>query len=358
MFVRLLSYSLVLLLLSSCAPGPKVKKKTQISWPINPKYRLLVDPDGVIARVNGVDILRSELDKSVEVRAFYQQHKPEMSEVVYEKYAPSTFQDIVEKELVYQEAQKYQVKDLERLVKIKYKEIAASYPSPEEFKKKLDDNKMTTEKLEERIRNGIRRDYFIKENLDRKKFKVSEEEAKAYFEKNSDKFMVEEKVHLREMFFPFYDFSKIKHDAKLRPATEEEKKITAKKAGEIYEKAVEKGADFSALVKEYSKASNAPSGGDLGFIAKSELQPDIAGKIFKLKKNEISKPLETTIGYHIFQQIDKQDSVRMPFDKVRSRIKKHLSSVKQNEAVDKLVARLVEKAVIEVLVPPETDDKK
>lgn len=68
---------------------------------------------------------------------------------------------------------------------------------------------------------------------------------------------------------------------------------------------------FEDFARRYSDdRSTAPSGGDLGWVARGSLLPEFEKIAFSLQKNEISKPFETPIGFHIVQLLNKnKDSV-------------------------------------------------
>lgn len=67
------------------------------------------------------------------------------------------------------------------------------------------------------------------------------------------------------------------------------------------------GADFAELAKTNSTdTQTAPTGGDLGWVTKDELQPATAEIAFGLDKNGISDPIQTPYGWEIVRVVDKQ----------------------------------------------------
>ena len=56
------------------------------------------------------------------------------------------------------------------------------------------------------------------------------------------------------------------------------------------------------------KIRNQPlKGGDIGWMAKTELEPEYAKVAFTLKKGQISKIVETAFGFHIIQCLDRTE---------------------------------------------------
>ena len=81
-----------------------------------------------------------------------------------------------------------------------------------------------------------------------------------------------------------------------------------KKINEIYEKAI-KGDDFESLAKTYSDdpSSNRRGGllPDFGTGTLTRMVPEFENAAFDLKNNgDISKPIQTSYGYHIIKRID------------------------------------------------------
>ena len=90
------------------------------------------------------------------------------------------------------------------------------------------------------------------------------------------------------------------------------------KAGEklkkkFYDKAValldsiKAGKDFSELAKKYSDdPGSAAQGGDLGFVKKGVFYPEFEEAAFKLNVGEISGVVESPVGFHIIQLLEKR----------------------------------------------------
>ena len=88
------------------------------------------------------------------------------------------------------------------------------------------------------------------------------------------------------------------------PASIKRTKAEAKKrAEEAAAKAKEKGADFSALVAEYTDDEGTKGRqGSLGKFAKSKMTPAFADAAFALGVDQVSDPVETPFGYHVIKR--------------------------------------------------------
>tara|TARA_B100000989_G_scaffold296228_1_gene279018 strand:- start:607 stop:2496 length:1890 start_codon:yes stop_codon:yes gene_type:complete len=72
---------------------------------------------------------------------------------------------------------------------------------------------------------------------------------------------------------------------------------------------------------------------DLGWNTRDELPDEIVKDIFKLSKNEISKPIKSSFGWHIVQVKDIDEREELTFENVKNAIKKELLLEKGKEAV-------------------------
>jgi len=68
------------------------------------------------------------------------------------------------------------------------------------------------------------------------------------------------------------------------------------------------GADFGTMAEIYSMdPGSAKTGGELpGWYSRGQLAPEYEAAVFKLKVNEISKPIETDFGFHLIQVLERR----------------------------------------------------
>ena len=103
-------------------------------------------------------------------------------------------------------------------------------------------------------------------------------------------------------------------------------------------------ADFGALARLYSRdSSTQPDGGDLGWFPKGTLLfPEVEAAAFELQVGAISGIVQSTLGYHIVQTLDKGEHPLSPND---------LQDL-HNQVVEDWIAAQSEIAGIEVLITP------
>ncbi len=109
-----------------------------------------------------------------------------------------------------------------------------------------------------------------------------------YYKTNKDSFKIEESAELEYISIP-------------KVAGEDDRKEALNQITEVYKKAIA-GEDFSDLAKMYSDDDeNAPLGGTLGKFGKNTMLKEFEDATWALSEGEISKPVETTHGYHIIK---------------------------------------------------------
>jgi len=119
-------------------------------------------------------------------------------------------------------------------------------------------------------------------------------------------------------------------------------------ANTLYER-LQAGADFAALAKEFSQDGSAQSGGDIGFIEKSDVVQTFGEVAFSAALNAISKPVESVHGWHIIQVVEIKPAGYYELDAdLRAKISASLLNKEQQDLVTKLITELRDQAEISI----------
>lgn len=292
------------------------------------------EPSKVLAKVNGVPITIGEVEEEVSIIVSRVLYHKDVSPEKRETFKKEAVEKLIDKELEYQEAKRRGITADKEAIKERIEEVKKRFPSEKEFRKTLKKNDLTVAKYEERVRKELIIEEIVSAEVE-KKASVSDDEVKAYYEKNKERAKEPEKIRVRHIVIMF-DPSKGSEDMERARA----------KAEEIL-KMAKSGEDFAALAREYSEDSYKDKGGDLGYVTRGSMYPEIEKAAFSLKLGEIMGPVETKYGFYLIKVEDRKPERTFSFDEVKEVLKKVLEGRKKEERSKEWIASLREKAKIE-----------
>jgi peptidyl-prolyl cis-trans isomerase SurA len=86
------------------------------------------------------------------------------------------------------------------------------------------------------------------------------------------------------------------------------------------------GANFDALARQVSAAASAERGGDLGWVRAAVIPPELLSALDDLRAGEVSAPLRSPIGYHVFWLRDRR-LASAPVSDAASRVEVSLTQI-------------------------------
>jgi peptidyl-prolyl cis-trans isomerase SurA len=106
---------------------------------------------------------------------------------------------------------------------------------------------------------------------------------------------------------PFIDAKVELNQIVLYPPYSEEATLEVRQRLLDLRKRITDGENFATLAVLYSEHPTAPKGGEMGFMGRAEMDPDYAKAAFSLKKGQVSNIVQTAMGFHIIQLIERRD---------------------------------------------------
>lgn len=126
-------------------------------------------------------------------------------------------------------------------------------------------------------------------------------------------------------------------------ATAQEVQAVEVRAREI-RKRLEGGEDFVQLAKSLSEDTGTRGkGGDLGLFNRKGKVAAISDTAFAMKPGELSRPVRSSVGYHILQVTERRPAGINPLEAVAGEIRPRLLREKQREAAQAARQRLEKK---------------
>ncbi|ABS63350.1 PpiC-type peptidyl-prolyl cis-trans isomerase [Parvibaculum lavamentivorans DS-1] len=142
--------------------------------------------------------------------------------------------------------------------------------------------------------------------------KVTDEAAKAYYEKNIAGAPAEQEAHARHILV-------------------QDKAKAAEIAAEI-----EGGKGFEEAAKEYSQDPGSADGGDLGWFKRDEMVPEFGEAVFSMKPGEVSAPVQTQFGWHLIQLVELRDVPKPTYEEAHEEIIRQLARQEGQKLMEKL----------------------
>jgi peptidyl-prolyl cis-trans isomerase SurA len=214
-------------------------------------------------------------------------------------------------------------------------------------------NKMTREQLAEMIRQEgkaigeyrdmikkkIQREQYVQYRLKSGALDVSDEEVRAYYQRNTEKFAVEPEVTLAEVRLTVPE----------NATPEEEAKVLAR-AQEAYGMLLA-GEPFEAVARRFSDAPTAAGGGLVGTLKlDTELKPAYARVARTLEPGAFSGIARDDRDAFILKLVARPATVVRPLEEVKDEIKNLLYNEKVDHQIAALTDELYRKSFVDVRV--------
>lgn len=293
------------------------------------------DMDAVVAKVGNTTIRNSEvegvIDSYIPPGAFHGGMSPDRRS----EYRSQAIAFLIEKELFYQEALKRGLRADEDEINNLIEANIKRFSSRKAFEKEVSARGLTDERFRELVAREILIGKIVSDEITRKST-YTDEELRDYYEKNIDKFKRPEAMRVWHIL------------VSVSPnGTEEEKTIRRDRAEEAYKK-VNRGDDFLLLAEQYSDDAYRVKGGDLGYIHKGRLDPDLEVAVLRLKEGEISPIVETIYGFHIIKAGDRKPAETVPLEETKNKLRSELEKKRFDETKKNLVSSLKERTGVEI----------
>lgn len=173
----------------------------------------------------------------------------------------------------------------------------------------------------------------------RSRVKISDEDLKAEYAKQSRDESEDAEVHARHVLV----------QVPQKP-TAEQVEAARQKALALAEEARKPGVDFAELAKKKSEGPSASDGGDLGFFRRGVMVAEFEKVAFTLKVGGVSDPVRTKFGWHVLKVEEKRSVPPRPFDEVKEQLREKMLRGQLEKYTEQYVKELRGAAVVEVKI--------
>lgn len=217
------------------------------------------------------------------------------------------------------------IKDMQKQQKI----------SPDEFRKTLQREGMTLDAYRKDIGDQLVRLKLIRRDI-KSKVAVTDEEIGEYYRKHREDYDGKEAVRIRQILLLL--------PKEENPAAKEKLRADA----DAIHKRLLNGEPFELLSAKFSQGPAAAEGGDIGYIEKGMIHSEVEDAAFSLPLNQISGVIESPVGFHIIQVVDRRGAGLKAIENVREEIRDKIDREKMEKKFGEWLVELRKKSHIEI----------
>jgi foldase protein PrsA len=278
-------------------------------------------PTDAVAVVDGQEIAKNDYNALIaQAKKSYKNQKrdfPKAGSQEFQTLKNQAVQFLVQREQFEQEADGLDVNVTDKQVDARLAQIQKQYfgGDKKKYQKQLKAQGLTNNQVRNDVRAQIVSEkIFAKVTKD---VKVTDKQIEDYYNKNKAQYSQPESRDVRHILVK-----------------------TKSQADGLYAQ-LKAGAAFAALAKKHSEDTGSKANGGKLTISKGQTVAPFDKEAFRLKKNEISKPVKTEFGYHIIQPLSESKAAKVtPLKDVKESIRQQLAQTKKNEAMTKWVDEL------------------
>ncbi len=204
---------------------------------------------------------------------------------VAQRLLPQVLDSLVREQIMMQEGEKEGFEVTQEELNRGFATIASqNNQKPETFRAMLKRAGIDVSTMERQIRSQIIWGKVVQKKM-RARVNISERDVNAELERIRAKIGTPEYL-TAEIFLPVTD---PKDEADIRELSRR-----------LVNAVRNQGASFYKLAQQFSKSAGAANGGDTGWLHENQLSPEVLQVLRSLKKNQVSSPVKTVKGYHIY----------------------------------------------------------
>jgi parvulin-like peptidyl-prolyl isomerase len=297
--------------------------------------------DKIVAVVNGEVITLSELHRAFAPYAAHIEtnYKGPDKEAFLQQNQAAFLQRLIDQMLIEQEAKKpgvgiAAVKD-EEVMGVIRDMLTKNHLTMQAYLKKLAEEGNTLESVKQEIRGQMLRMRLLRREV-QSRILVTDEEIGEYYDKHRQDYEGREAVHIRQIFLPVPE----KADSGARDEVRAE-------ANQLRERIL-KGERFEVMAARYSKGPATAEGGDIGFVERGVMMPEVEKAAFNLPVGQVSEVIETEAGFLLLVVVDKKGAGLKPLPVVRDEIKAKIEDEKVAKKYDEWMDELRKKSFIDI----------
>ncbi len=211
-------------------------------------------------------------------------------------------------------------------------EVRGRYASDDEFLADIESSGMDQDGLMNAIERDLKFDAIL-DGVASRIVDVSETDIEIFYLMHREKFRRPENRTLRHILVTINDSLKGNDRASAR-----------RKIDNVRARLLKSPHRFAELAERYSECTTALNGGLLGTVEKGQLFPELEKTAFSLAAGELSRVVESPIGFHVIHCVAVESPSEQPLSSVREKIRTHLVESRRRAAQKEWIASLFKQA--------------
>ncbi len=298
--------------------------------------------DRIAAVVNEEIILESEVNQTA-----LQTARAELGDVdfstpdgqrKFEQHRRKTLESLVERVLIAQQAREMKVDVSDEEVKSAVESVRTQNNlTLEQFQEALKQQGISSmEEYKKSLHKQLLQMRVINQAV-RSKITVGDDEVRALYAQNVRQASGDAmQIHLKQIFLSLPQGATASQiDEKRRLGM----KIVADLRG---------GKDFAQLAKQHGDDQASKAGGDLPFLARGDLPPELREPVVSMDPGDVRGPIQSERGLHILQLIEKKSGEVKGFDEVKEELRRQLYEQSLERGIQNWTKELRRKAHVDI----------
>jgi parvulin-like peptidyl-prolyl isomerase len=297
--------------------------------------------DRIVAVVNDDVITLAELNRAFEpfAKNIEANYKGPDKEAVLKQNKGALLQRLIDQMLIEHEAKKAgtgiaAIKD-EEVMDVLNDMLVKNNATLADYQKKLAAEGNTLENVKKEVKGQMLRMRLLRREV-QSRILITDQEIGEFYDKHRQDYEGKEAVRIRQIFLPVR-----------AEADKKERDNVRNQAGELRERIL-KGEAFEPLAAQFSKGPAAAQGGDIGFVERGVILPEVEKAAFSLSAGQLSEVIETEMGFHIIAVVDKRGAGLKPLSVVRNEIKAKIEDEKISKKYDEWIDEIRKKSFIDI----------
>ena len=289
----------------------------------------------VVARVNGEEILRADLERSI--RGVEMQLNQKVPGDKRDGVVRGVLDRLINYRLLLQESRARGIEVPAAEIDAQLRALAQQFRTEAALRDALIRRGVTIEMLRDDARRDLRVARLVSQEAG-KEVAVPVEDVRTFYDANLERFRQPESARASHVF------------VRLPAGADDKTKNAMRVRAEAILRLAKRGDDFAALAGNYSEdRTTGVKGGDLGWFARGTTPKEFDAVVFALQPGEIGGLAHTSDGYHIVKVAGRRPSRIQPFEEVQADLASYLLRELQDRLTVRLIDQLRDKAKIEIL---------